>query len=452
MKVLLIGDSPESTGATLLRLQEKGITRVLPVAGLQTAIERLELQPETLGLVICDYRGGSLALLKCLLEVTARTPCVVLVDASTQSLDVSAVKREALVEVVNRDDQKAFDEMIDRLGADGVFSDSEASDDDFIQITTKTLVLRRPLKADVYLRLAPGRYCKRFRAADGFDAADLDRAVLNKGIDHLYIRKDQAQALIEAKGQDYEQVVTDPNASDKAAREAASESLEIVHDLVTKLGFTQAVQDLTRKTVALTMKAMGASPQLTSVLGRLRVNEGKYLSSHSIMSAEVACAIAHRIGWGTASTFMKLTLAGLLHDLALTDNRLARMRHLGDVHESNGFSEADFIAFKAHPGRAAEYARHFHEIPGGVDLIVEQHHERSQGNGFPRGLGYTQIAPLACVFIVAHELLEYFLDRVPTNDRANMIELFLVEKSALYSDGMFGKIFSSMKTGLPLSQ
>src|SRR6185437_13343743 len=106
-------------------------------------------------------------------------------------------------------------------------------------------------------------------------------------------------------------------AASSEARRAAVQNLAVVADAVHRIGFTPEVQLLVKKSVAITLKAIGTSPSLFPILSRLRKTEGKYICAHSMMLAEISCALAHKIGWGTSSNFLKLTLAAFLHDLSL---------------------------------------------------------------------------------------------------------------------------------------
>ncbi|MGE3261664.1 MAG: HD-GYP domain-containing protein [Bacteriovoracia bacterium] len=300
------------------------------------------------------------------------------------------------------------------------------------------------------MRLAPDHYQKRFRKEDGFGPADLRPLLARKGLKFLYIRKEDAPALLAGEDTGIDEILSNPNYSQEAVREAAEDSLELVHEVTLQLGFTPPVQELAQKSVQLIMRAIGSSPELSLILRKLQKQEGKYITSHSLMLAEVACALATQLGWKSPLTFMKLATAALLHDLSLTDNRLARIRRLKDIDDATDFSTADNQNLKLHPSRAAEFSREMPQLPPDIDVILTQHHERPDGSGFPRGLYSQQISPLASIFIVAHDLLDFYLDKRPANPSTNFLEAFLFEKDPEYTGGVFKKIAESMRKGEPL--
>jgi len=366
--------------------------------------------------------------------VSTRIPCVLTREEGTLPTELQLVSREAVLKIVSRaalGDPAAF---LATLKDEGMLAEALTLDTDYIRIGVKSLNLKTPLRTDIYLRLGPNRFCKRFSSSDGFDATDLEKDLRAKGIDAFYLHRDQASLLFEDHAEVLDDIINDIDLDPEVAREAALVSLEIIHDVVGQLGFSSQVMDLAKKTVAITLKAIGANPKLSDVLARLRRHEGKYIASHSIMLAEIACAIAHRVAWGDASTFLKLSLAAFLHDLALQDNRLARLKTIADFNTTLDFSSADLNAFKTHPQKAAEYARHLEGIPPDVDTVVIQHHELPDGSGFPRGLTSQQINPLAAVFIIAHELMHFFLEQVPSNSRTDMLKVFLLENRSRYAE------------------
>jgi hypothetical protein len=76
-----------------------------------------------------------------------------------------------------------------------------------------------------------------------------------------------------------------------------------------------------------------------------------------------------------------------------------------------------------------------------VDIIVQQHHERPNGSGFPRGLLFNYISPLSSLFIVAHDLTQEILFKRASFSLPN----FIVEKKAVLNQGNFKKVFAALE-------
>jgi hypothetical protein len=70
-----------------------------------------------------------------------------------------------------------------------------------------------------------------------------------------------------------------------------------------------------------------------------------------------------------------------------------------------------------------------------------QHHERPDATGFPRGIGHSYMAPLAMVFIVAHDMAQYFLDHQSRMD----IGEFTANSRDAYKGSQFKKIIDAVE-------
>src|SRR5690606_35399917 len=160
----------------------------------------------------------------------------------------------------------------------------------------------------------------------------------------------------------------------------------------------------------------------------------KYISSHSTMLAYVSCAISAKMDWSSDTTYQKLSMAALLHDITLENDELASIQTLQELKDqADRFTEEEVRAYRFHPMSAAELCHKLPAVPSDVDVIIGQHHERPDGSGFPRKLGHSYIAPLSCIFIVAHEIVRTAFQKGSKFD----IEEVIAKNEELYSVGNF---------------
>jgi len=118
-----------------------------------------------------------------------------------------------------------------------------------------------------------------------------------------------------------------------------------------------------------------------------------YTAGHQRKVADLAEAIAREIGL-SENRIEGLRMAGLIHDLgkiSIPSEILAKPRFL---------SELEFGLMKTHPQVAFEILNSI-EFPWSVADIVYQHHERINGNGYPRGITARDILPEARILAVA---------------------------------------------------
>ena len=234
---------------------------------------------------------------------------------------------------------------------------------------------------------------------------------------------------------------------DPKAIEELTDNLNRLQTMGAKLGFTEEVQNFARQSVQKAMEDVKKSPRLSMILSQLSKDRDQYISSHSMLLSFVACALATQVQWKSDSTYQKLSLAAFLHDITLTNQEIARYDSLRVlVHDREKFSEEDFKSYRTHPLDAAEIARQFTEVPPDVDQVIAQHHEKPDGSGFPRGLTHSRINPLSMVFIVAHDVVRFMLDKGLTEGVSpDHWKEFLETHTETYKQSQFKKLLEIFK-------
>lgn len=282
----------------------------------------------------------------------------------------------------------------------------------YCRIGVELLLEVAPLQGDVYVRLSSVKYVKIFRSGVQFTEADLHRLWGVKKIDYLYIDRASTASFLAALQSKLAGVVTRARLDDEAVYATLDQLQETAQDLINKIGFTKEVMALTKAQVDLALKAIGASPRLTRLMERSVLSLRTYTSQHSVMVAHVACAIASQLEWSSETTYRKLILAAFLHDITLPKADHARLRSKAEIAAiKENLTSAEVLAIEHHSYNSSEIVNKLEEVPGDVALIVLQHHERPDGSGFPRGLRAHSIAPLAAVFIAAHDFVDTSLER-----------------------------------------
>jgi HD-GYP domain-containing protein (c-di-GMP phosphodiesterase class II) len=139
-------------------------------------------------------------------------------------------------------------------------------------------------------------------------------------------------------------------------------------------------------------------------------------------------------------------MAALFHDINFKSPEHAQIETLAELNAARAsLGELDYRYVLNHPLECAGFVRGIPEIPPDVDMIVLQHHERPDGSGFPAGLKAHQIAPLAAVMIVAHDILNSLTDEPAKFDLAK----FLEKMDGEYQGIAFRKVWRCLGRSLP---
>ncbi|NUM87564.1 MAG: HD domain-containing protein [Bdellovibrionales bacterium] len=329
-------------------------------------------------------------------------------------------------------------EIVQKSGVKAEEYPAEGEDAGYVRIRTTLLMRMSPLPVGVYIRLSPTKYLKIFAPEDVFDAQDLQKYQDKKNIQYFFVPKENAGVFVGRLNEQLKQLLAMENISLSESQQQMEESVDAMQNLINSLGVTDEVREVVQNNVDVTMKAMGEFPELGGILKNLHANQTSYLASHSLMLAHVACALAVGVDWYSEATFQKLSMAAFLHDTALQNNDLCRVKDLQELEKKykGQFTAKQVAEYKAHPEKAALMIAQFKEVGAEVDKIILQHHEHPYGTGFPGALNASYISPLASLFIVAHDLVDHLFDR---NGVPN-IEEFLLENEKKYAQGNFKKV------------
>lgn len=410
---------------------------VIPAGNFGEAVDAL-LEENAIDLIVANDQPDTEKLFKYILSTGAQIPVIHLSNEPEKFVhSYSEIKL-----IGNLKTTELPESLVSCIGSNFTAILHSTIGEDYCRISTELLTRVVPLLGDIYIRLSSVKFVKLYRSGTVFGAEDLERVLVKKKLPYLYIKKTETQEFVHKFRQDLTALIAQAKTGDEGLFETVVEVTTLIQDLSQRLGFTQEVQDLVRQNIELTMKLIGDSPRLTKVLSVDTLRTKNYISSHSILLANISCSVAAQMGWPSNTTFQKLVLAALFHDSILLDPELAKISTKQDLEDKRAtLSEEQLQMVKSHPLRCAELVKTINEIPGDVSSIVAQHHERPDGSGFPKGLRGHQLAPLAAVFIVGHDLLDSL-----AKDRQNFsMANFLNKHEAEYQIGTFRKIWKCLK-------
>ena len=443
MKSLFIEDNLEEKKEILLILKKYIQEEVITVSSIQEGIEFSENLDNKIGLIICDYHGHSQVLIKSSIGIRPNIDYIIITN-KVQEIEALLDKKQEknLSKVIDRSQGVIeLGPILEKLQKKNKLSAVKILDSEFMKIHFNSFKTLKPLGVDLYIRLSEHKYLKLFKKDDSYEEEDLKKYLKKIKEDFFYLRNTEVKFLFEKHSRKMGSFLESKTFDLKESRNMIESNIDFIHEMIKKVGANEKVQELTKKTVTLTLKVIGNSPKLSGILKSMKRTGKGYMESHSLLLAEVACALACRVDWHSSTTFLKLSLAAFLHDITLQDDSLVHIKLLSELDKQSHLTEAQIQAYKRHPIEAANYAKEFREIPPDVDIIILEHHERPDGLGFPRKLHYRQIAPLSALFIIAHDLLNYLY----FTGRAGSLSEYVSLRAEEYSKGSFKNIFKILQ-------
>ena len=151
-----------------------------------------------------------------------------------------------------------------------------------------------------------------------------------------------------------------------------------------------------------------------------------YTADHQERVTRLACAIAYLMGLSDGQ-INDIRLAGMLHDIgkiAVPVEILSKPTEL---------TETEYSLVKTHPQVGYEILKHI-DFPRPVAQIVQQHHERMNGTGYPRGLRNGNILSESRILAVA-DVVEAMCSHRPNRPAVS------IEKTLEYINEKKGTLF-----------
>ena len=432
MNILVFSPDASKLKIISFALESRLGIHVLQAGRVDQAFEHLLADGAVDLLVIADP-GSTPLFVKYLASLGSKIPVIL--------IDPKATRPEAQFPGINIAAQLGIDTVLQDLPAliDANYDVSlgEAIDADYCRIGVELLIKLSPLGDDVFVKLSNVKYVKLFNADASFTDQDLARIWGVKKIDYLYIRQEAAPGFIKKLQGELSLMTKKAQEGDDAMLATVAQVQETIQGLAAKTGITDEVVKLTNAHVDFTMKVIGRTPQLKKVMGLLLNDKAGYVAAHSVHLAHMACCISAELNWPSNLTFQKLIFAAFIHDLMLLNPDHALIGNRAELTaQKDHLTPEETLRIENHPALAAEVVNRFPQIPSDVYQIILQHHERPAGDGFPRGLTAKKIAPLAAVFIIAHEVV----DEIHRLGEAFDFPTFWASRDAAYATGTFREV------------
>lgn len=298
------------------------------------------------------------------------------------------------------------------------------------------------LFCDVYIKLNDSKYVKVIQRFSRFDKNDFLK-FREKEIKHFYV-KDKDFKIITKKLAHVMNTGSQAEGALVALNDQVDVSIPLalqqtVAESINKLGLNEDALEITSVAISSSLEMIQKSNDLGALIQNALKNVS-YISEHSFITSFVASAILKELGEDSLDNLQSISIASFFHDLALEEDDEAKIQSIESkrflilgIHEQKEVRD--------HPIKATNMLAKVAGLPKNTLQVVEQHHERYDGSGFPFGLSHTEIAPLSTVFIIAHEFthLSYNSGFNPVH-----IEAILEDMGMRYKTGYFKVVMKAL--------
>lgn len=318
------------------------------------------------------------------------------------------------------------------MGEENRSKASYFSDAEMAQIPKNYVIDGLILPVQIYVRLKTNTY---LTIAKKGEKAQLEnfKSFKNEGF-HLYVRaeeKDYLTGFIEDLSR---RAMDNPKVGLDKKAHFVSGLLSEAYDGLESSKFAKV--DRLKSVGSLVIKICKQANHLQDVMEILkhqRADDAK----HGMMTAMVSVMVAEEAKMLSPLNQDKLVVGALLHDVGLRTlphELRCKPRHLWNADEVR--------IYQQHPLQGAELLRYVEGMSVEVLLIISEHHELANGNGFPKGLRDARINPMSKIVGLAAQ----FCELVSNNEGRQ----YSAEEAVEYIEGVLGQpynkgLFSALK-------
>lgn len=260
-----------------------------------------------------------------------------------------------------------------------------------VKIFPKMLKLDKELSYHLYKKQR-GKFYEKFLNSDEiFDKESLN-TIENNNIEYLYIKHDDYEKYSKDLRHYLYSMVNDKNTpvllkSEKLHLMASGTMLDLLTTEVSKSKIKLVSQSIDI-TVDFILKDNNAIKSMIEV-----TNHDYYTYTHCVDVATYALGFGAFLGLDE-NQLKVLGKGAMLHDLGKKKIPL-------EVLNKNGkLTQEEFNLMMKHPGYGVEILKEMEEKDKVILAIVEQHHEKINGSGYPKALKGNEINPLAQIVAI----------------------------------------------------
>lgn len=286
---------------------------------------------------------------------------------------------------------------------DGVSEEEavEGEDSKYTALEIESFVPGKNIIFDVFIRLGTNKYLKILHAGDTFLQERINKYKIEKKITHLYINSSDRAKLVQWNNFVLEKVaVSDKVNAEKKVTLLKNTSEKLIEGLYVD-GLKPQMVDQAKTLCQNTFKTLEKEKNIYKLL-RMYQDMDPNAYSHSFTVSLFAGMICKQFEWNSQTIFETFTMASLLHDIG----KIKLPKEIANK-KQNELSIEELAIFRTHPQLSVEILENSPLITQPVKQIILQHHEASDGSGFPFNLKDSNILTSSKILIFVNDFVDY---------------------------------------------
>lgn len=275
-------------------------------------------------------------------------------------------------------------------------------DSEFIAVPINAYFSGNLVCFDIYVQLSSGRYLLILRKGESFDDQRLAN-YKNKGVSQLYFKKEDRNQMMDYYNHLLEKMLHLETISDQTLASTTKLSHQFVFDEMMTTGPDKEMIETSKKLVNNTINSIKRVRDLGNLVDNF-FNDNPSIRDHSYLSCLYTSLICQNLDWVSPKSEQDFCLGSMLQNIGLSADK---QNALVDETELNA---ENLAKYQEHPNQGYKVLLKYN-VSENIRQIVLQHHEKSDGSGYPQNLSGAKIYPPAKIVYVAARFSELILLR-----------------------------------------
>lgn len=412
-KFLIVDDEPDLRELLVLILGSQFRAQFFEAGSATEAIKLLESESLKMDIVVSDFnmpKGNGATLAKFVREKMPLTPFLLITSDDRRDHE------ELLSKPMTGYFEKPFEEQkliteIDRLFTQNPENRSTETPA-YMPISIYSLERLKTFGCPIYVKLGENHFVKVLGENDTFTEA-VSKRFIDKGLTYLYLNKEHfPNVLVRFRDLVQNDLYLSALKSKKIEALQVSKTIqEIVNSATRVFGWNEQILELGNEGIKLVQNMVKHDDTLKDIFDWFDDDFHDIGVLTSILLTYTLASITRQIKLENPRSFDYLSLAAFLHDLPLSDHLIRNQRRfLRAMQLGIPANKQELEKIKTHGEQAKEMLTKWQRCPREVLRIIEQHTERPDGRGFPKGLTADELDELTGTFIVANEVVQLYIN------------------------------------------
>lgn len=308
----------------------------------------------------------------------------------------------------------------------------------FIKVKLSHYLQYTASAAEVYIKLSEDKFTKIIKSDSGnLPELDLLKHYQGKGIEFVYIERECFNTLLQDMLIHFHKKLLGEKKTE-TLYEFSGIPFSISFEGLNDIGINHHQIEKVNAMIEETVNTLLSDPGSQKLFKTLCADKG-FAIGHSMLIMYIAGRICHEANLNFNTTMKKICTAAFYHDLSL----FGGLAQLDELKPSEVRDPEKLKMLLNHPGLSADFLPKGSEVIEDTRRIILEHHELPNGNGYPKKLSATQIAPLSCLFILSQEITFCLLRNNFSSER---LRDFLLNNKNDFNRGNFSKFYQACET------